>query len=69
MATTKPRVTITVDEETYNEIEAFRKEQRMLTISQAARQIMIVGMRALEKELKEERRRHGEKSGDFLHKP
>lgn len=63
MATTKPRVTITVDEETYNEIEAFRKEQRMLTISQAARQIMIVGMKELEKELpKEKRKRDDDKS-------
>ena len=71
MATTKPRVTITVDNETYEEIMAFKKEHRLLTTSQAARQIMIMGMRELEKELDEEERkkRNDEEDGGVLPQP
>ena len=57
MATMKPRVTITVDDDTYDEIMAYKREHRLLTISQAARQIMIIGMKALEEELSQEKKR------------
>lgn len=71
MATTKPRVMVTVDEETYEEILAFKKEHRLLTTSQAARQIMIMGIKELEKELDEEERkkRNDEEDGGVLPQP
>ena len=68
MATTKPRVMVTVDEKTYEEIIAFKNEHRLLTVSQAARQIMIMGIKELEKELDEEERkkRNDEEDGGVL---
>ena len=48
MATTKPRYTVSVDEELFQRIEDFRFEHRFQTRSQATVELIRLGLEALE---------------------
>jgi len=48
MATTKPRYTVSVDEELFQRIEDFRFEHRFQTRSEATVELIRLGLEALE---------------------
>lgn len=53
MATTKPRYTVSVDEELFQRIENFRYEHRFPTRAAATVELIRLGLESLEKEKKE----------------
>lgn len=55
MATSRPRYTVSVDNELFQKIEDFRYERRYQTRSQATVELIRLGLASLEKE------RNGEK--------
>lgn len=50
MATNKPRYTVSVDNELFNQIEDFRFEHRYQTRSEATAELIRLGLEALKKE-------------------
>ena len=52
MATEKPRYSITLDEEMFQEIEDFRFEHRFQTRNQATIELIRMGLEALKKQQK-----------------
>ncbi len=50
MATNKPRYTVSVDNELFNQIEDFRFEHRYQTRSEATAELIRLGLDALKKE-------------------
>ena len=50
MATNKPRYTVSVDEELFQQIEDFRFERRFQTRSEATVELIRLGMEQLKKE-------------------
>lgn len=50
MATNKPRYTVSVDNELFNQIEDFRFEHRYQTRSEATAELIRLGLAALKKE-------------------
>lgn len=50
MATNKPRYTVSVDDDLFQEIEDFRFENRFQTRSEATVELIRLGLRALRKE-------------------
>ena len=50
MATNRPRYTVSVDEELFQEIENFRFENRFQTRSEATVALLRLGLEALKKE-------------------
>ena len=50
MATTKPRYTVSVDENMFQQIEDFRYEHRFQTRSEATVELIRLGLEALEKQ-------------------
>ena len=50
MATEKPRYSITLDDEMFQEVEDFRFEQRFQTRNQATTELIKLGLEAIKKE-------------------
>ena len=50
MATNKPRYTVSVDDEMFQQIEDFRFERRYQTRSEATVELIRLGLEALKKE-------------------
>lgn len=50
MATDKPRYSITLDEEMFNEVEDFRFEHRFQTRNQATIELIRMGLEAIRKQ-------------------
>ena len=48
MTTKLPRIMISVTEDMYNEIEKYRKENHFLSISEATRDLMRIGLDSLD---------------------
>lgn len=57
MATDRPRYTVSVDDELFQKIEDFRFEKRFQTRSEATVELIRLGLKALEKESKAQKRR------------
>ena len=57
MATAKPRYTVSVDNEMFQQIEDFRFEHRFQTRSEATVELIRLGLESLKQELKE---KHGD---------
>lgn len=53
MATDRPRYTVSVDNEMFQEIENFRFEKRFQTRSEATAELIRLGLEALKKEQQE----------------
>lgn len=53
MATDKPRYTVSVDDELFQQIEDFRFEHRFQTRSEATVELIRLGLEALQKEQEE----------------
>ena len=56
MATNKPRYTVSVDEELFQQIEDFRFERRFQTRSEATVELIRLGMEQLKKEREQEKK-------------
>lgn len=56
MPTEKPRYTITLDEEMLKKIDDFRFENRFPNRTQATLELIRIGMEALEKQQKEQKK-------------
>lgn len=56
MATDKPRYTVSVDNDLFQQIEDFRFERRFQTRSEATVELIRLGLEALKKELEAEKR-------------
>lgn len=61
MATTKPRYTVSVDTEMFNEIENFRFENRFQTRSEATVELIRLGLEQLKREQAEEKKQKEKK--------
>lgn len=64
MATEKPRYTVSVDKEMFQQIEDFRFEHRYQTRSEATVELIRLGLEALQKEIavqEKEQENHAEK--------
>ncbi len=64
MATEKPRYTVSVDKEMFQQIEDFRFEHRYQTRSEATVELIRLGLEALQKETavqEKEQENHAEK--------
>ena len=64
MATEKPRYTVSVDKEMFQQIEDFRFEHRYQTRSEATMELIRLGLEALQKETavqEKEQENHAEK--------
>jgi metal-responsive CopG/Arc/MetJ family transcriptional regulator len=54
MATDKPRYTVSVDQELFDQIENFRFEYRYQTRSEATVELIRLGLKAVHKEMKKD---------------
>lgn len=54
MATDKPRFTITLDDDTYAEVMAYKEKNGLATQSKAIRQLVEIGLGSLAKEVRRE---------------
>lgn len=59
MATKKPRYTVSVDDELFQQIENFRFENRFQTRSEATVELIKLGIKQLEKEKKKKKETDG----------
>ena len=57
MATDKPRYTVSVDNDLFQQIEDFRFERRFQTRSEATVELIRLGLEALKKELDAEKKK------------
>lgn len=57
MATEKPRYSITLDEDMFQEVEDFRFEQRFQTRNQATIELIRLGLEQLKKAEKKEKKK------------
>lgn len=57
MATDKPRYTVSVDNDLFQQIEDFRFERRFQTRSEATVELIRLGLEALKKELEAEKKK------------
>ena len=54
MATTRPRYTVSVDDELFKEIEDFRFKNRYATRSEATVELLKLGLKALQEQMQKE---------------
>lgn len=68
MATNKPRYSITLDEDMFQEVEDFRFKNRYQTRSEATKELIRLGLNALKKEQadKDKKKVETEDSDDIL---
>ena len=64
MATDKPRYTVSVDNEMFQQIEDFRFERRFQTRSEATVELIRLGLEQLKKEQEEAKKTQKNKSSD-----
>jgi metal-responsive CopG/Arc/MetJ family transcriptional regulator len=62
MATVKPRYTVSVDNDMFQQIEDFRFERRFQTRSEATVELIRLGLEALKKEQEEQKKAQKNKS-------
>lgn len=62
MATEKPRLSISMDDDTFAKVLAYKKEKGIATQSKAIIQIMEMGLKDLEREAKQNNSSHTEET-------